>query len=86
MKNRRPSADRPDVRFEDEFECFKCGNWRSCWWYNYCSDFNIQSPEDIEKLRDNMGHMLACHDCFQHSNVRTWAEKAPKLFPNFNAT
>lgn len=83
MKSRRPSTVFPDSRFDDEFQCFCCDEWRPFWFFNHCSQFKLECPDDIDWVRDEMGQIWACKSCFTRSNVYTSASKNPELFPVF---
>lgn len=84
MKTRRKSTRFPNTPYEDEFECFLCGDWRPFWWYSYHNDVTLAGPDDIASVRDEMGHMWACHSCFKRSSLHACAHDTPKLFPDFH--
>lgn len=83
MKARRPSERFPNNRWEDEFECFVCGDWMPFWYYNYHPSLHLESPDDVDAMRDECGHMWACKTCFKNSSVCANAQTDPDKFRVF---
>ena len=81
MKDRRPSDKFPHRRWEDEFECFKCGDWLPFWFYNYHPSLKLEGPDDVDEMRDGCGHMWTCSYCFKKSHLCLSAKTDPDKFP-----